>query len=160
MRLILGDWSNDGHGKHEDIILISNYPIEQIQEAYKKSCKLTGISFNHNDDYTEAGRGWEEQEKYRIACKYEDSSLTKFQINILKQFGNLDELLNNTKIFEDYPYDNGDYNLTPDNFAALWLWFVKLSLPDLITKIDNPLPAINGEWNKDLNVQFGYGLFY
>ena len=35
MYLVLGDWSNDGHGKSEQVLFTANYPVEDIQNAYK-----------------------------------------------------------------------------------------------------------------------------
>lgn len=42
MKLVLGDWSDDGNGKTEEFILEVNKTVAEIQEAYKQSCKLTG----------------------------------------------------------------------------------------------------------------------
>jgi hypothetical protein len=33
-KIQIGDWSGDGHGKHEDFIFTSNKPIEAVREAY------------------------------------------------------------------------------------------------------------------------------
>lgn len=46
MKLTLGDWSGDGHARHEDFFLLSNYDIHRIHSAYKESCKRTGIIFH------------------------------------------------------------------------------------------------------------------
>jgi hypothetical protein len=60
--------------------------------------------------------------------------------------------------------EDGDQDYDNDTiFLYLWTEFVKLSLPDLIiNKIaeDNSIPVINGYWNDNLNVQFGYGLYH
>jgi hypothetical protein len=51
-----------------------------------------------------------------------------------------------------------------DLFTEIWIWFVKLSLPEntILEKADvkDKIPVINGYWNKNLNVQFGYGLYH
>jgi hypothetical protein len=70
MYLVLGDWSNDGHGKHDKYLLESNVDVSVIQQAYKDSCKLTGVSFNHNEDYTKRNRSWEIADEYRIATSF------------------------------------------------------------------------------------------
>jgi len=59
MYLVLGDWSDDGHGKYEKVLVEVNKTIEEVQNAYKNSCKLTGISFNgSNEDFTGINRCW------------------------------------------------------------------------------------------------------
>jgi hypothetical protein len=155
MYLVLGDWSDDGHGKFEKILLESNYPVKKVQDAYKKSCKLTGISFNScygKENYTGVERSWEEAEKYCIAVEYEDSKISPECIKVLKKHGIA------TPTDDDDTFYDSEYW-----FADLWVAFVKLSLPDLeLTRLDakDDIPVINGYWNKNLNVQFGYGLYY
>lgn len=152
MRLILGDWSDDGHGHSKEKTFVVNYPVHDVQEAYKASCKLTGVSFNHNEDYTDIRRDWQEAKKYQIATEYEQSGLYPESYNILKQYPGFEEIV------DPEPYD-GQYYF--DDFSELWWWFVKLSLPDLVYsyKKESRPPVINGYWNDNLNVQFGYGLF-
>jgi hypothetical protein len=163
MYLVLGDWSDDGHGKHDKILLESNVSVKDIQQAYKDSCKLTGVSFNHNEDFTETNHLWEDSDKYRIADEYEDSQLSKFVFDILAKHGLTKEML---KEWEPSGYDedkDGNFFLYVENFVELWIWFVKLSLPKntIIKTADekNEIPCINGYWDKNLNVQFGYGLY-
>jgi hypothetical protein len=50
--ILIGDWSSDGHGKSESFVLNGNYPVKMLRQAYKDSCKLTGVQFNHNYNYT------------------------------------------------------------------------------------------------------------
>lgn len=148
--LVLGDWSNDGHGKEDKILLETNHPVEVIQQAYKDSCKLTGVSFNHNDDFTGIKRDYKEADKFHIATEYEQYDLSQECFEALNKFG----------FSKDFKIDNVDDFELAEEFPKLWIWFVKLSLPDLEANIikDN-IPVINGYWNKNLNVQFGYGLF-
>lgn len=151
MYFVIGDWSDDGHGKSEKFLIKSNKTCKEIQDAYKASCKLTGISFNGSEDYTETGRGWEEGRKYRIAVDYEDFELSNEVLEVLTKFKCPKEIL------EYYNEEAEEYN-----FTKLWFWFVSLSLPGLeyknIQEI-NDTPYINGYWNKNLNVGFGYGLY-
>lgn len=159
MYLVLGDWSDDGHGKYDKVLVESNKSVKEIQDAYKASCKLTGVSFNHNDDYTEIKRDYKEQEKYHIATEYEQG----FDVSDEAKQALRDAGFDADKHFAFGMDEEGDQ--VEDNdvvFLHLWTEFVKLSLPDLIiNKIseDNSIPVINGYWNKNLNVQFGYGLY-
>lgn len=162
MYLVLGDWSDDGHGKYEKVLLQSNVSVEEIQTAYKNSCKLTGVSFNHNDDYTGKNRNWEDLKKYQICTGYDDAELTQEVFDALAKFGLTKEILTS---FDTEGIMGGDeYYLYKESYTNLWIWFVKLSLPKdtVLEKVSekNEIPVINGYWNKNLNVQFGYGLYY
>ena len=152
MYLVIGDWSDDGHGKYKKILLEVNKSVEEVQNAYKASCKLTGISFNSgNEDYTEKGREiYGEAEKYQIAVEYEDADLTNETEEILVKHGCPSDIL---ETYKEEPYI--------DSFVSLWLWFVSLSLPDIKYELgqDSNIPNINGYWDKNLNAGFGYGLF-
>ena len=152
MYLVLGDWSDDGHGKSEKLLIESNKTVEEIQNAYKDSCKLTGISFNGDkEDYTETNRGYMEVDKYRIAVEYEDFKLTDEVVEVLTKYDCPKELMEN--------YIEEAYSKT---FTQLWFWFVSLSLPLVeykkVLEVDS-IPCINGYWSKNLNEQFGYGLY-
>lgn len=165
MYLVLGDWSDDGHGLYKKILLESNISVKDIQQAYKDSCKLTGVSFNNNEDYTETDRPWEESDNYRIAVNYEDSMLFNFAFDILAKHGLTKEMLKGWDIdgIDDEDCPNDGFELYEELYVKLWIWFVKLSLPsDVIINIANEkdeIPCINGYWNDNLNVQFGYGLY-
>jgi len=151
MYLVLGDWSEDGHGKSNKILIQVNKTVEEVQNAYKDSCKLTGISFNGNEDYTQINRLWVESSNYRIAVDYEEYKLTNEVKEVLKKFKCPKEIYEN--------YNEEAYDIT---YVALWFWFVSLSLPGLeydINEDDDGIPCINGYWSKNLNVSFGYGLY-
>lgn len=156
---MIGDWSSDGHGKSDTVLLESNKTVREIQEAYKKSCKLTGLSFNHNDDYTGLKLPWNhpEAKERRIAVEYGDNTISKLAEEILLKHG-IDVWDGFDKsVFTD---DDVVYIDGPDHFIELWIKFVQLSLPDLVLeKVTDDIPVINGWWNENLNVQFGYGLY-
>ena len=154
VKITIGDWSQDGHNQYEEFVFESNKTVKEIRQAYKDSCKLTGLSFNHNEDYTGLNLNWKHPE-YRIrkiATEYQEYELSDLAKEILSKF-NID-------------YSNYDEEYSCENFLDLLISFIKLSLPDLILKealfkkseLKN-IPAINGWWNKELNCQFGYGLF-
>lgn len=145
MYLELGDWSHDGHNQSNKILMQSNHPVEDIQEAYKKSCKLTGMSFNGNAQYHEVDRNYTEQKKFEVCTNYREPELTKECKAILESHGI------NTKEYCD--------NMDHDTFIKLWTDFVKLSLPDLVLEeTKDHIPHING-WYGNLDDQFGYGLY-
>ncbi len=152
--LNIGDWSDDGHGKNEKVILESSHTKAEIIQAYKDSCKLTWIQFNHNTDYTWLGWDWRESDKRSIAVDYADSTISKENILILKSHWiDVLEWLN-----EDYLNDNTFYIDGIENFVEILISFIKLSLPELEIKvIEDDIEWINWIW--DFRHQFGYGLF-
>ena len=167
MHFVVGDWSDDGHGKSDKVLVEVNKTVKEIQDAYKASCKLTGISFNHNEDFTGVKREYRDQEKYLIATEWDSQCIYPEAMKIL--------LEHNCPVKEFFEgWDQDEYNdgeleykylsLDPeDTFIELWFWFVKLSLPDLkfqFPTYEKKIPTINGYWDKDLNVQFGYGLYH
>ena len=68
--LKLGDWSDDGHGKTEDVFIQCNLTMEELQAAYKKGSKKVGV--NLSDD---------------VCCEYEDSSIDDETRNELEKAG-------------------------------------------------------------------------
>ena len=62
-KLVLGDWSDDGHGISKDFLFECNYDVHKIRQAYKDSCKKLGVTFNHNKDYTGLGLGYETRDR-------------------------------------------------------------------------------------------------
>ena len=72
-KLVLGDWSEDGHGISEDFLFECNYDVHKIRQAYKDSCRKLGVTFNYNEDYTGLGLGYgsERQDAQRtVPCRY------------------------------------------------------------------------------------------
>lgn len=150
VRLSIGDWSEDGHNQSEDFVYEVNKTVEEIRQAYKDSCVLTGLQFNYNENYS----GLPEHNSYgtdrHICTEYEEYEATDLAKEILSEHG-LD----------------GNFNGV-EGFAELVMGFIKLSLPDLTweeasfkkSELKNDIPAINGWWNKELNHGFGYGLFH
>lgn len=152
MRLVIGDWSDDGHGKSDEVLVNVNVSVEEVQNAYKSACRLTGISFNHNNDFTGRKRNWEDQKKYHIATGYASGlwNISDECKKVLTEYG-ID--------YESIIEKDGDLT---EIFTELWFSFVELALPELkwsFQKEENKIPVINGYWNKNLNVQFGYGLY-
>lgn len=161
MYLVLGDWSDDGHGKHDKVLLESNVGVNAIQNAYKHSCKLTGVSFDHDngDDH----RSWEDSEKYQICTEYENAVISQESFDVLAKFGLTKKILKSFDV-DGMMSDVDDHCLYQESYINLWIWFVKLSLPkdtvlQVVPEKDN-IPVINGYWNENLNVQFGYGLYH
>lgn len=153
VKLTLGDWSGDGHGQYDEFVYEVNKTVEEIRQAYKDSCVLTSLQFNHNNNYTclkvHNGYGTEQH----IWTDYGDYGISEFAVVKFIEVG----------LFED----ENSYDEKYDGIQEeLIMEFIKLSIPDLTweeasfkrSELRN-IKAINGWWNNDLNVQFGYGLY-
>lgn len=160
VKLVLGDWSDDGHGKYEEVCFESNYPVQTIQQAYMDSCKLTGVQFNYNTDYTDGlckGYGsWRQP-----FTEYDSASLKPEAIEALREHG-LDPATYCDEKYTDKDLEEGNsMHFYVESASELIMAFIKLSMPKDWTydKIELDAHAINGYWGK-INEQFGYGLFY
>lgn len=148
MYLVLGDWSDDGHGKTDKILVETTHPVEEVRQAYKDSCKLTGVTFC--GDYTEVKRDWKDARKYCIANDYEDSTISEVSLSIFEEHG--------CPLVDDIK--NNDRHLNEGLYIPLWMWFISLSLTDFTyTCVTDDVPVINGYWHEELNAGFGYGLY-
>lgn len=85
VKLTLGDWSGDGHCHYNVYKYISNYPTNMIQQAYKESCKKTGLSFSDNADYTGLNLGYDSAGL--IWTEYGEDCISKEACQILKEYG-------------------------------------------------------------------------
>lgn len=133
-KIVLGDYSCDGHCMTETIYVKSNYNQNEIVEAYNNSKKLTGLSF---DNSTEPN----------IGVEWENNTIDYNDLEVLKKHGY--DLLKERNIDreEDYDIDGGE------DFIDIFFNFVKISLSNLeyeIIQDDTPT----------LSLDMGYGLFY
>lgn len=153
VKLTLGDWSNDGHGKYKEYNYISNYEVSKIREAYKKSCKLTGLSFNDNENYT--GRELKHGSWRKIWTEYQSYEIKENAIEVLNKHG-----INLCEIYGNDIYIDFECVLDESQAADLIMKFISLSMPiDWIYELEeNKYENING-YNTGLDEQFGYGLF-
>ena len=154
VKLSIGDWSQDGHNQSEYFVYEVNKTVKEIRQAYKDSCKLTGVQFNYNENYT----GLPEHDDYgtplHICTEHEDCGISDEAMKILVKHGiEMDAIVE-------------DDCLSVDVFAELIMIFIKLSLPDLTWEEASfkkselrDMEPINGWHNEDMNEQFGYGLF-
>lgn len=149
INIVLGDWSDDGHGKTDKVLLEVNKTKVEMQNAYKNSCKTLGVSFNHNDDFT----GIEPQNPNRlIAVEYDDSRIPLEAFNILKENGFDLDFIN---------YSDKDFIYIGEReFVELLMRFIRFSLPGFEWEyVKDETEYFNGYWDSNLNIQLGYGLY-
>ena len=137
-RLVMGDWSKDGHNQSDEYIYECNYSVEEVREAYLRSCKLTRVQF-----HSETG-----EEEWDIIdtpwTNYEDRDMTEEAMEVFKKFD----------IWHEQEDDG--YVDCPEDFI---MEFIGLSLGDFkFEKVKDPTPALNGWWGP-MNFSFGYGLY-
>lgn len=155
-KLVLGDWSKDGHNISKDFIFDCNHDVSEIRQAYKDSCKKLGVTFNHNEDYT--GLGITYGDERMVWTEYEENDMSETAFKIMYEAG----------CFDGIPYEkHEEYGETKyyikelKDCAMLIMNFIALSMPEDFTykPVNMKITPINGWWNPELNEQFGYGLF-
>lgn len=159
----VGDWSKDGHSQHKDFYVSSNYPVKDMQQAYRDTCKKIGLQLNHSDNYMgiDGADKHDSKDKWRfLLTEYEQSSIDEKAVKILLDngfdFGRVDgERDENDKMIlqEVYFYDEGVFDL--------FLWFVSFSMPNDFSweeVVQDAVPIVG--WWSDLNHQIGYGVYH
>ena len=154
--LTIGDWSKDGHGDFEKVYYCVNYPVADIQQAYKDSCKVTGVQFNHNKCHT----GKSDGPVYdQILTEYGNDQIRPHEIEALREHKVItDQWLAERQLVES------EQHITvtePKDVADLIMRFIALSMPDdfVYAELENSGEPINGWGDKNLNCQFGYGIY-
>lgn len=155
--LVVGDWSDDGHGKTSNEIYRHNLPSnERLLEAYKAgSLKLNIVRQK---------AFWEPKHTVRdavlddvldaVADRYEESTIPEDIAQALMANGiepNGPDY-SDDKYTELYTRDGDDYTVEgQEGFANLWMRIAKLGNPNLeYSKVANP---------NTINIG-GYGLFW
>lgn len=65
----IGDWSDDGHGLHDDYTIKSNKPVETVREAHYTIKEKTGVDIEN------------------ICCEYQNSRISNDDFNKLTRLG-------------------------------------------------------------------------
>lgn len=148
-KLSIGDWSCDGHNECEEFIFECNKALEEIQNAYRESCRKTGFQF-HADN---CSRREEHFGGKALFCEYGEYWINQMELaELVEVFPGAVEFLcdlEEERVIMD----------CPENLAYMIMDFIKLSLPDLEYKKEvMDVPPINGWWGS-MNVGFGYGIF-
>lgn len=116
--LCVGDWSNDGHGRTEDIIVdIAGLGASRLRNAYARGAEKTGVDIS------------------TICEGYEENFLSPDDIEKLSAFG----IIVATR--GDDMGDSGAY-VSPGEYARLWMLIATVGDPSLDWRI---LPD-NREW--------------
>lgn len=112
INLIVGDWSDDGHGRTSSFTIEANMPLYEVENSYKMGVLKTGL------DLTED-----------VACDYQDPRIRPEQLQKLQRHGFKFEDDN----FDVEPDKNGVY-LSPEMFVEMYLFLARLGEPGLTVK--------------------------
>ncbi len=106
VKLVVGDWSKDGHNQSDDFYVESNLSAKEIETAYKKGTKKVKFDLCKN-----------------VASNYEDNILPKKFLDTLVSLGfNL-----NPEDLDEIPEG---ISLFPEVFSDIYLFIVKLGNPN------------------------------
>lgn len=130
IKLVVGDWSHDGHNQTDSVQILSNLSKNSINRAYENGSYKIGFDFKNS-----------------ICVEYEDNSLCKEKLNILLDHGLWPDDAESLKKDEEELY------LDSDQFIDIYLFIAKLGDSGFKYKI------INYEENPSINIG-GYGLFF
>lgn len=106
-RMIIGDWSGDGHEKTEEFIIASNHPVYTVREAHYKIQDKTGINIEE------------------LCADFEEDTLDHETIERLRDMGFQFE--NSTGM--------GDEVMTPYEMMRIWLFLLQQTEPSLKLEI-------------------------
>lgn len=107
IKLIIGDQSQDGHGRTSELIIDANISSYEIKQAYKKGCKIVGFNLI---------------KKFCISLN--DSGFPVECINDLIKLG-----FDIKKLSSYMKEDEEDY-LNEDEFSIIYLFIVSLGYPE------------------------------
>lgn len=134
-RMSIGDWSDDGHGKHEDFIVDSNVPVQTVREAHFSMKDKLGFSIEN------------------ICSDYEDSVIDSKTTETIMELG-----------YEFEDVDDGEAGMDPEEMARLWIFLlqkVDVNLELKIVKDEIPTLHFYGFDEKKRHISHvGYGLFW
>jgi len=139
-RLVIGDWSDDGHNQKEYFTFKCTHDEKAVKKAYKDAVKKCKVSLH--DDIRGAKP---------VCCKYQESCIEAPEIKALEKLG------------VNFDFTSSEFDDTlpccPEDIACLFFEMVKTQIPDLEYKLVEEKKTLNGFWSSDFNFQFGYGCF-
>lgn len=164
-KLTIGDYWNDGHGKHINYKFLTNVTNEQMEKAYWDSCKLVGIQFHTNGNAHGLEYDWQTDERrdFYVLNNYQDGVISEGAMKKMKAHG-LEEYnpfsrQPNTKQNEEYWHweemfaTYGEEVPTDNDFFHLIMWFLGLSL------LEDFVYEVIKEPEEALSEMIGYGMF-
>lgn len=145
--LVIGDWSNDGHGDKEFISFRCTHDDAAVKKAYLAACKKGKVAL-HDDHKGSID--------HVICCDYEDRKMRESAKEALIALGvDLSKLVD-----AEEDEDDGSIGLNAESIVVIFAEMVKTQIEGFAYELpeNTRLPTLNGYWSKDFNLQFGYGV--
>jgi hypothetical protein len=145
-KLVIGDWSDDGHGKSDFIYFKTDFTEVEIKAAYLEAVAKCGVGLHR-------ARKGESHES--ILDEYEART---FPLELKQKMEAAGVDFSKVGGSEIIVGEWGD--LGAPGVARLFLELVKAARPHFTYEIINDqVPCINGFWSEDFNIGFGYGIY-
>lgn len=128
IQLVVGDWSDDGHGKTSTVVVEADCGKKHLEAAFKRGVEKLGV------DVTDA-------------CEdYDDDEMPRTVYNTIKAVD--PDLVTDSwsKLCFDDEEDHFEEDvvyMAPDMYAVLWMLTAKAGDPDLKWSIVADVPKIN-----------------
>ena len=116
VKLNLGDWSEDGHNQTKVVILEVNKTVKEIQDAYLKSCKDSGVELD------------------RLCSEYNECTIDNSVLQTLEDFG-IKWVFDNS-----FYWDEGSFTSLILDFIKVSLPDLTYEI------VEDDIPNINGFW--------------
>lgn len=130
-RIMLGDWSDDGHGKTDTFNIQSALPKRECIKLWEEL--ITDLNMTDDD------KGANAKKAFKYFRHYEDNTMP------------MEEVL---KLAPDFEYENGkEAYFYPDSFIELFICAMNYHFPHIEMEL---LKDTNDTWYSSL----GYGLYY
>lgn len=136
-RLVIGDWSGDGHSQCDYFSFECNAEEADIKTAYLQAVDKSSISLHDAPGMARS-----------ICGEYQNNSLDEDAVEQLKEIG-VD--------FTEIHLEEG--GIGPEDIAKLFFAMVKSQIPGFEFKLIKEQKTINGFWSKDFNHSIGYGCY-
>ena len=155
--ITIGDWSDDGHGKAQDLtvkMVGEDVRNARLKKAYQEAVKATGVDlYELFEEYEKSDISFEDLKKI---C---DSG---YRIHTYADYD--DEAIGTWEIFDDIPeewYVDGDKKSNMISAGHMLMYYLGYGIPGFDYKfINSEKDYIIGKWATDAPLSsFGYGFF-
>jgi len=108
IKVVCGDWSNDGHGMTDSITIKSNLTKDQLESAYANGSNILGFDF-----------------KETVGKELEDNKMSQAEMDLLHKH-NIDVVV------DEYYGKKGYYSLDTESYTEIILGICKLGYPNFM----------------------------
>ncbi len=146
LKIVLGDWSNDGHGKTSDYYIEVNKTIDEMNAAYQKSKKKFDFVNNVASEYEDSKIMSLDAEEFFMKRGFDFDTLETLQEKFSYSI-KLEDVIIDGVVEDSIPLYEQDY-------VKLLIFHIGCELEDFTWKFVN-----EDVKQLDTNDYMGYGLF-